>query len=76
VGPVAAREEIRWYVDGHQYHTVRADDVDAGTWAKATGHGFFLLLNLAIGGALPGPPDASTQPGGSMAVDSVSVTRK
>jgi beta-glucanase (GH16 family) len=70
------QEEIRWYVDGHQYHAVHAGDVDAETWAKATKHGFFVLLNLAIGGALPGPPDESTQPGGSMVVDSVSVTRK
>jgi beta-glucanase (GH16 family) len=70
------QDEIRWYVDGHSYHTVRAGDVDPATWANATNHGFFVLLNVAIGGALPGPPDASTTPGGSMVVDSVSVTRK
>ncbi|GAA0927248.1 glycoside hydrolase family 16 protein [Virgisporangium aurantiacum] len=69
------REEIRWYVDGRQFHTVHASDVDAATWAKATDHGFFLLLNLAIGGALPGGPDASTTPGGSLLVDFVSVKR-
>ena len=68
-------EEIRWYVDGHRYFTVSASDVDAVTWDKATHHGFFLLLNLAIGGAFPGPPDASTRPGGSMVVDNVTVSR-
>jgi beta-glucanase (GH16 family) len=66
-------EEIRWYVDGHQYHVVRASDVDPATWARATGHGFFLLLNVAIGGSWPGPPDASTRSGASMLVDDVSV---
>jgi beta-glucanase (GH16 family) len=69
------QEEIRWYVDGQHFHTVRSGDVDTATWAAATDHGFFLLLNLAIGGALPGPPDASTTPGGSMVVDFVSVKR-
>jgi beta-glucanase (GH16 family) len=72
----AAIEEIRWYVDGHQYHVVRASDVDAATWARATGHGFFLLLNVAIGGSWPGLPDASTRPGSSMLVDSVSVSQR
>ena len=69
------REEIRWYVDGQQFHTVHADDVDATTWANATGHGFFILLNLAIGGALPGGPDATTTSGGSMVVDEVTVRK-
>jgi hypothetical protein len=72
----AAIEKIRWYVDGHQYHVVRASDVDSVTWTRATGHGFFLLLNVAIGGSWPGPPDASTRPGSSMLVDSVSVSER
>ena len=72
----SAVEEIRWYVDGHQYHVVRATDVDAATWARATGHGFFLLLDVAIGGSWPGPPDASTRPGASLVVDEVSVSRR
>jgi beta-glucanase (GH16 family) len=69
-------EEIRWYVDGHLYHVVRASDVDAATWDRATGHGFFLLLDVAIGGSWPGPPDASTRSGASMLVDEVSVSRR
>ena len=69
-------EEIRWYVDGHQYHVVRASDVDSATWASATRHGFFLLLDVAIGGSWPGPPDASTRPGSSMLVDRVSVSER
>lgn len=68
-------EEIRWYLDGRQYHSVRADAVDAATWAKATHHGFYILLNMAVGGALADPPDATTTPGAAMLVDSVSVSR-
>jgi beta-glucanase (GH16 family) len=71
-----APEEIRWYLDGKPYHTVRQDQVDAATWSKATDHGFFVLLNLAIGGSFGGPPDAGTRPGASMVVDDVTVSRR
>ncbi len=67
--------ELRWYVDGTLFHTVRATDVDAATWQEATGHGFFVLLNLAVGGSWPGPPTAATRPGQSMLVDDVQVSR-
>ena len=69
-------EEIRWYIDGHQYHLVRSSDVDASTWAAATHHGFFVLLNLAIGGSFGGPTDDSTRPAATMTVDAVSVSRR
>ena len=69
-------EEIRWYVDGQNYFTVRSSQVDATTWANATHHGFFILLNLAVGGSFPGPTDAKTKPTGSMLVDYVEVSRK
>jgi beta-glucanase (GH16 family) len=70
------QEEIRWYVDGQRYLTVHSGDVDAATWASATHHGFFLLLNLAIGGSFPGPTDASTRASATMTVDSVSVSQR
>lgn len=71
-------EELRWYVDGQQFHTVKSTDVDAKAWADATGHGHFILLNLAMGGALPDKggaktPTAATKPGASLTVDYVSV---
>jgi beta-glucanase (GH16 family) len=69
-------EEIRWYVDGRRYFTIHPSDVGATTWSEATHHGFFLVLNLAIGGTWPGSPDASTRPNASMVVDYVSVSRK
>jgi beta-glucanase (GH16 family) len=69
-------EEIRWYVDGHQYFSVRSTDVNANTWADATHHGFFVLLNLAVGGSFGGPTDENTRTGGTMTVDAVSVSRR
>ncbi|WP_225840051.1 glycoside hydrolase family 16 protein [Streptomyces sp. NK08204] len=70
-------EEIRFYLDGVNFHTVKATQVDATTWANATGHGYFLILNVAMGGGFPGAfgggPDGGTEPGHPMAVDYVQV---
>ncbi|MEV0223506.1 glycoside hydrolase family 16 protein [Streptomyces sp. NPDC050704] len=70
-------EEIRFYVDGTNYHTVRANQVDATTWANATNHGFFIILNVAMGGAFVdafgGGPDGATVPGHPLVVDYVQV---
>ena len=66
-------EQIRWYVDGVNYHTVRADQVDATTWRNATDHGFFVNLNVAIGGGWPGAPTSATVSGVPMLVDYVAV---
>ncbi|GGZ38893.1 glycoside hydrolase family 16 protein [Streptomyces poonensis] len=70
-------EEIRFYLDGNNFHTVRANQVDATTWRNATDHGFFVILNVAMGGgfvdAFGGGPDAATVPGHSMVVDYVQV---
>ncbi|WP_105971245.1 glycoside hydrolase family 16 protein [Streptomyces geranii] len=70
-------EAIRFYVDGTNYHTVTANQVDATTWSNATNHGFFIILNVAMGGAFPaafgGGPDANTVSGRPMVVDYVQV---
>ena len=70
-------EAIRFSVDGTTYHTVTANQVDAATWTNATNHGFFLILNVAMGGAFPaaygGGLDADTVPGRPMVVDYVQV---
>jgi len=61
-------QTLKWYLDGVNFHTVRSTDVDAGTWNAATNHGFFIILNLAMGGEFPaalgGGPDGRrpTQP--------------
>ncbi|WP_307831481.1 glycoside hydrolase family 16 protein [Nucisporomicrobium flavum] len=70
-------EELRWYVDGRNTFTVRADRVDPAIWAAANHHGFFVILNVAIGGAFPAPfgggPTPATKPGVPMLVDRVAV---
>ncbi|UQU62846.1 family 16 glycosylhydrolase [Couchioplanes caeruleus] len=70
-------EELRWYVDGRNTFTVRADRVDPAVWAAANHHGFFVILNVAIGGAFPAPfgggPTPATKPGVPMLVDRVAV---
>ncbi|MFF3320854.1 glycoside hydrolase family 16 protein [Streptomyces sp. NPDC002889] len=74
-----APNELRWYVDGQLFHSVSQSRFDAGTWAGMTEHaGYFILLNVAIGGAFPDAlagktPTAATVPGRAMLVDYVAV---
>lgn len=67
------RGEIRWYRDGIHYHTARPSLVK-GDWVFE--HPFFVLLNLAVGGAWPGNPDSSTVLPQRMLVDYVRVYRR
>lgn len=73
--------ELRWYVDGLRYHQVRQDQISRPAWSRMTAHrGYFLLLNLAIGGAFPNAlagrhtPIPATVPGRSMLVDYITVS--
>jgi beta-glucanase (GH16 family) len=70
-------EQMRFSLDGVNFHTVRADQMDAGTWAAATNHGFFLILNVSMGGQFPaafgGGPDGGTAPAHPMTVDYVAA---
>ena len=68
-----APQEIRWYVDGVQRLMVTSNQVDAATWSQATQHGFFILLNVAIGGGWAGNPTGATASGGTMLVDYMRV---
>jgi beta-glucanase (GH16 family) len=73
-------QAIRWYVDGTQYHAVTAAQVDAQTWKNATDHGFFVILNVAIGGSFPtnngGVQAPTTKSGAPMLVDKVTVSSR
>jgi len=65
--------EIRWYVDEKLYHKVTPKDLPAGTkWVFDKP--FFLILNFAVGGNLPGSPDTKTRFPQTMLVDYVRVT--
>ncbi|RZT17747.1 beta-glucanase (GH16 family) [Kribbella sp. VKM Ac-2569] len=74
--------QLRWYVDGQQWHSISQGQLPADTWTNMTSHaGYFVLLNVAIGGAFPdalnGPtPRASTVPDKPMIVDYVAVSSK
>ncbi|MFD5749220.1 glycoside hydrolase family 16 protein [Streptomyces sp. NPDC127033] len=71
--------QLRWYVDDQLFHTVSQNQMDAATWSAMTDHaGYFILLNVAIGGAFPDAlggqtPTAATVPGHPMLVDYVAV---
>ena len=73
-------EQIRWYLDGNNYFTVNANQVDATTWANAVDHPFFIIFDLAMGGGFPdafgGGPNAATVSGGQMNIDYVAVYNK
>jgi beta-glucanase (GH16 family) len=63
---------IRFYVDSDLYATRTPADLPNGAqWVYD--HPFFIILNLAVGGKWPGPPDATTNFPASMLVDYVRV---
>ncbi len=75
-------EEIRFYLDGVQTWIVRESQVGVAAWQAAVHHGFYLRLDLAIGGSLPNAlagqttPTAATTSGGVLSVESVSVAKR
>lgn len=74
-------ETLRWYVDDRLYHRIDKDQLPYDIWQTLVAqHGFFILLNVAIGGDFPyamagnkETPRASTAPARSMLVDYVAV---
>lgn len=74
-------QQLRWYVDGHLYHTLRQTDLPPATWKRMTiGQGMFVLFNLAMGGEFPDrfhtplpTPTAATEPGHALVIDYVAV---
>jgi hypothetical protein len=74
-----SNESVTWYLNGTQYYTVTESQVGTATWQAAVDHGFFLILDLAIGGSYPDvvcgctAPSASTSSGAAMSVGYVAV---
>ncbi|MGY1987066.1 glycoside hydrolase family 16 protein [Blastococcus sp. SYSU DS0669] len=65
-------DRITFSIDGRTTGTAsRADVPDGGTWPFDSPQ--YVLLNVAVGGRLPGPPDASTPRTATMLVDWVRV---
>jgi hypothetical protein len=72
-------ESITYYLNGTAYHTVTESQVGTSAWEAAVDHGFFIILDLSVGGAYPNAicgctsPSGSTSSGGSMSVGYVAV---
>ncbi|TXS02494.1 acyltransferase [Streptomyces sp. col6] len=73
-------EEVRWSLDGRVYHRVKASATGRKAWEEALLRGQFLILDVAMGGALPsadgGTPGPATEPGHPMRVDRVTVSTR
>lgn len=52
------QDQIKWYVDNVLYSTINKADLGANVYPF--NEKFFFIINLAVGGNLPGSPDAST----------------
>jgi beta-glucanase (GH16 family) len=66
---------VRFYVDDNLFETHTPQDIPvdaggAGQWVY--NHPFFILLNVAVGGTFPGPPDGTVFPQ-TMLVDYIRV---
>lgn len=68
--------EIRWYVDGQHYQTQTQWNSSNGPYPAPFDQAFHLIVNIAVGGNWPGPPDLSTPFPQSMDVDWIRVYRR
>ncbi|HWC80004.1 MAG TPA: carbohydrate-binding protein [Pseudonocardiaceae bacterium] len=74
-----AAEQLRFYTDNKLEYTINESQVGTATWQAAIDHGFFMILNLAIGGGFPNgvcgcsSPTSATSSGAGMSVDYVAV---
>jgi hypothetical protein len=72
-------EQLRFYTDNTLQYTVNESTVGTSTWQAAVDHGFFMILDLAMGGAYPNAicgctsPSSATSSGAGMSVDYVAV---
>ena len=67
-----ASQTLTFSVDDTVYATVTPASLHGAPWVFD--HQFFLVLNVAVGGTFPGPPDATTQFPQELIVDYVRVS--
>lgn len=67
------RGEIRWYIDGAHTQTQRAWHTEGMPFPAPFDQRFHLLLNVAVGGKLPGNPDGTSVFPQTMSVEHVRV---
>ena len=65
--------EMRWYVDDMLYAVQNAWSTASADFPAPFDQSFYILLNVAVGGNFPGPPDATTVFPVTMEVDYVRV---
>ncbi len=74
-----ADQQVRWYLDGHQFYRVSESRVGPAAWQTAFSQGFAIILDLAIGGSYPdtvcqcSAPAPATTPHATMSVRNVAV---
>ncbi|MEM6675449.1 MAG: family 16 glycosylhydrolase, partial [Planctomycetota bacterium] len=68
--------EIRWYVDDVLYSTKTSWWSSGGPYPAPFDQRFHMLINLAVGGNLPGPPNGSTSFPQTLEVDWVRVYQR
>jgi beta-glucanase (GH16 family) len=75
-------EYLQFLMDGRVTDTITEAQVGATAWHEAIDHGFFIILDLAMGGNYPdgkcdcSTPTAATSSGASMSLDYVAVYEK
>ncbi len=67
---------VTWHVDGEVYYTTKRWHTLGYAYPAPFDQRFRLLINLAVGGRLPGNPDATTTFPASMLVDWVRVWQR
>jgi len=77
-GMIWTKSSVAYYIDDptHPYVTYTTDNMTSlhgAVWPFDAGQSNFILLNLAIGGDWPGPPDSTTPFPAEMLVDYVRV---
>ncbi|EJT78420.1 hypothetical protein GGTG_03521 [Gaeumannomyces tritici R3-111a-1] len=61
-------ETISWFIDGRQFFSINGERIgDAAVWQSLCHQPLYFILNMAVGGTFPGPPNGDTLDGyGSM----------
>lgn len=70
---------MRYWLDRQLVHTISANDLGSAVWNQTFHQGFYIILNVAMGGGYPNAvagkttPTSATVGGYQMAVDYVAV---
>jgi len=58
------KQTISWWLDGKMYQQVTGAEIgDLDTWVDVARSPFYIIANVAVGGAFPGEPNSATEGG-------------